>query len=132
MYEQFRETGELTDQIREELRTYRMAHRFSKYALGRMLGVEAITISRWERGETKIVQLSQRGMIADLLEGRLDGRVLCFHNCSNVVQNPDLSKILWSICEIYARCKMPEKRRELFIMLDELEMELRKAQEKTQ
>lgn len=131
MYKQFRETGELTDRIREELRCYRIAHRFSRYALGRMLGVEAITISRWERGETKIVQLSQRCMIADLLEGRLEGRGVC-HEFSEVVPNPDLSKILWSICEIYARCKMPEKRRELFIMLDELEMELRKAQEKTQ
>ena len=131
MYKQFRETGELTERIREELRCYRMAHSFSKYALGRMLGVEAITISRWERGETKIVQLSQRAMIADLLEGRLEGRSVC-HDYSEVVPNPDLSKILWNIYEIYSRCKTPEKRRQLFLMLDELEIELRKAQEKTQ
>ena len=125
MIEQFRETGVLTDAIRDGLRDFRKMHGLSKYALGNLLGVEAITIGRWERGETRVVHLCQREMISDLLEGRLDVRIVCRHDCPEVVPKSELSQLLWNVCEVYSVCNTPEKRQKLFQMLDGLENKLR-------
>jgi len=127
MFERFRETGVLTEAIREALCSYRKAHGLSRYALGRKLDAKAITIERWERGVTRGVQMSHRGMIADLLEGKLDGG---FVKCSQIVdtsQNPELIRILYNVFDIYTRCKTPESRKQLFLKLDELATKIRNA-----
>ena len=130
MKEQFRETGVLTEAIREGLRRYRKVHGLSKYALGRMLGVEAITVGRWERGETRGVHVYQRGIIADLLEGRLEQQAACRHGRLEIADNSELIRILWNVCEVYSVCNTPEKRQELFRMLDVLEDKLRNKMDK--
>ena len=78
---------------------------------------------------TRTVQTSQRGMIADLLEGRLDGYLGGSPKGVECSPNLELSRILWNVFEIYLRCKTQESRKQLFLMLDELAMKTKNANE---
>ncbi len=123
MLELFEENGLLTDGIIVELRNYRERHGLSKKDLAGLLGVDHVTISRWERGVTRHVQRAQREAIVALLSGRFAGKASVNDN----VMKHELSAIVAQICSIYSLCDTSEKRQKLFRVLDEIETKLGEA-----
>lgn len=125
--EQFKETGILTGEIREALRNARKKFGLSRNALAQIFGVEMVTVSRWERGHTAKVHQAQRDMIADLLEGKLNGMIARRIKPFDNTPKPELSKTVAQICDIYSLCKTHEERESFFQRLDELEAKLEQA-----
>ncbi|MBO4345565.1 MAG: helix-turn-helix domain-containing protein [Victivallales bacterium] len=131
MLEQFKETGILTEEIRVALRNTRKAFGLSRNALAEIFGVEMVTVSRWERGPTAKVHQSQRDMIVDLLEGKLDGMIARRIKPHDTALKPELSETVAQICDIYSLCKTQEERESFFHSLDELQKTIEQALAKT-
>ena len=120
MLEKFKETGQLTEELGKELRRWREEHCLSRYALSKMLGVESATIGRWENAQTSTVQQSLRGIVVELLEGRIEERIGKVNLPAEYVPRPELSAMAASISSIYNMCVTHERRQRLFEMLDAL------------
>ena len=127
MLEKFKETGILTEEIREALRNARKKFGLSRNALAEIFGVEMMTVSRWERGQTAKVHQAQRDMIVDLLEGKLDGMIARRIKPHDNILKPELSKTVAQICDIYSLCNTQEERERFFQRLDELQAKLEQA-----
>ena len=123
MLDGFEENGLLTDGIIGELRNYRESHGLSKKDLAGLLGVDHVTISRWERGVTRQIQKAQREAIVALLSGRVAGKA----SVNDDAMKPELSGMAAQICSIYSLCDTSEKRQKLFRMLDALETKVGEA-----
>ena len=131
MLEKFKETGIITEDIREALRNARKKFGLSRYALAEIFGVEMMTISRWERGQTAKVHQAQRDMIVDLLEGKLNGMIARRIQPYDTTLKPELSKTVAQICDIYTLCHTQEEREKFFHSLDELQRRIEQALAKT-
>ncbi len=123
MLEVFKENGLLTDGIIGELRNYRERHGLSKKDMAGLLGVDHVTISRWERGVTRHVQKAQCEAIVALLSSRFVGKA----SVNDDGMKPELSAMVAQICSIYSLCDTSEKRQSLFRALDDMETKLGQA-----
>ena len=108
-------SGSFDAESREAFRAKREKHGLSRNALAKLLGVEAITIRRWECGPTVKVTDMARNIIDTFLSGGIDSRL----NGSAVserrlrVPKPMLRRIE-NLASVYVLCEeFPEMQAEL-------------------
>ena len=108
-------SGSFDAESREAFRAKREKHGLSRNALAKLLGVEGITIMRWECGPTVKVTDMARNIIDTFLSGGIDQRL----NGTAVserrlrVPKPMLRRIE-SLASVYALCEeFPEMQSEM-------------------
>lgn len=69
-------TGELTDEIRNSFLDKRNSLKLTRYKLAQLLGIDPVTIKRWEEGPTTQTSQIMISIITDFIEGKFDRKIM--------------------------------------------------------
>ena len=112
--------GSFDAESRERFRTKREKHGLSRYALAKLLGVDEVTVRRWECGPTVKVTQVAREIIEAFLSGSVDRRLDGTAVVEQRIRIPRaLLKRIENLASIYALCgDSPEIQGELIAGLE--------------
>ena len=107
---------------REAFRAKRERHGLSRCELARLLGVEVVTIRRWECGPTVKVTAMAREIIETFLSGRIDGRLTGTASSERRIKVPKpILRRIENLASVYSLCaEYPEMQAELISSLKKL------------
>ncbi len=98
-------TGFFDAETRASFKLKRERHGFSRTALARLLGVDEVTIKRWECGPTLKVTGAAQEIIAAFLDGSLDRRLSRPAVAERKILVPvPVRKRIEKLARIYASC----------------------------
>lgn len=120
--------GSFDTESREAFRAKREKHGLSRFALAKLLGVDVVTVRRWECGPTVKVTGMAKDIIGAFLSGEIDQRLSGSSVSERRIRVPQpLLKRIENMASVYALCaEYPELQAELVGAINELVDDLRK------
>ena len=108
-------SGSFDAESREAFRVKREKYGLSRFALAKLLGVEEVTVRRWECGPTVRVTAMARNIIDTFLSGGIDQRINGTAVSERRLRVPKpMLKRIESLASVYALCEeFPEMQAEM-------------------